>query len=373
MTDMPDSPAHARTGPDEWTRPQVAFATWQAFLHIGITAIAFVVIYQTVTKVARPYLGRLDWTPVAAGEIAFIGLYGNSVLLSWRKKAPGVTRGLLMAAIIAGSVILNIYGARGVLPDVVIHLVIVGAFFGLMLDGKSVIARLRGGKVRADRISAAEWAGHPVRSLRLTRWMQAWGEPSRKNALDRYTRLLYAVALAQSDERVGRVPWAWRRRLPVTLRFQLSTGLLPESAMAGQGDWQEALRVHVGEQLHLLGESTPESTAGSTSGNTGGSSSEDTSGSRGGNRPGNSGEHRHEDSPGSDEWPETKSINRAVLLRRVRAADERWQRGHDGELLPAAQVSAQLQVRMNRVTAGKLLAEARAANDGRSPSARREG
>jgi hypothetical protein len=254
IPDVPESsPAHARPPePEGWTLPQVAFAAWQALLHIGITAIAFVVIYQTVTKVARPYLGRLDWAPVAAGEIAFIGLYGNSVLLAWRKKAPGVTRGVLMAAIVAGSVILNVYGARGKLPDVVIHLVIVGAFFGLMLDGKSVIARLRGGKVRGDRLSAAEWASHPVRSLRLARWMQAWAEPSRKAALGRYMRLLYAVALAQADERVGRVPLLWRRRLPVTLRYQLATGLLPEPIMAGEGDWQEAVSRHVSKQLSLL-------------------------------------------------------------------------------------------------------------------------
>jgi hypothetical protein len=252
MPDMTDTGAHARTEPERWTGPQIVFTIWQVILHVGITAIAFVVIYQTVTKVSRPYLGRLDWAPVAAGEIAFIGLYGNSVLLSWRKKAPGMTRGVLMAAIVAGSVILNVYGAHGVLPDVVIHLVIVGAFFGLMLDGKSVIARLRGGKVRADRISASEWAGHPVRSLRLARWMQAWAEPSRKAALDRYMRLLYAVALAQADERVGRVPWLWRRHLPVTLRYQLSTGLLPDAVMAGEGDWQDAISRHVSKQLDLL-------------------------------------------------------------------------------------------------------------------------
>jgi GIY-YIG catalytic domain len=57
------------------------------------------------------------------------------------------------------------------------------------------------------------------------------------------------------------------------------------------------------------------------------------------------------------QWPETKDISNAMLMRRVRAAAERYEREHDGKRLPALQLSAQLQVRMSRNTATALLAE----------------
>jgi hypothetical protein len=362
MSDMSDSPAHARAEAKGWTAPQVALAGFLVLLGLGITGIAFYVMWGTVVDAVRTYMHGRSWTVPVSGEIAFLFLYLVGVLVAWRKAPAGVTRGLLMAGLIAGSVVLNVYAARGVLPDLVAHLLIVGSFFGVLIAGKAAITSMRGGKIRADRISGGEWAVHPLRSLALTRWMQTWGEPSRSAAHARYMVLLYARAVTQADSRVGRVPVLWRRRLPVTLRYQLSTGLLPEDIMAGQGDWQEALREHVKGQLSFLAEGTSGGTAENTTESISGNSGDTMEGRR---------ERRREDTSGRNAWPETKDINRAVLLRRVRAADERWQRSHGGKLLPAVHLSAQLQVRMNRETAGELLTEARAGNrDSRQDNAR---
>ena len=88
-----------------------------------------------------------------------------------RKAPPVVSRTLMMAGIMAGSVELNVYGAHGVLPDLTAHLVVVGAFFGVMLVGKAAFTALRGGKERADRICSGEWLVHPWRSAALAWWM----------------------------------------------------------------------------------------------------------------------------------------------------------------------------------------------------------
>ena len=69
--------------------------------------------------------------------------------------------------------------AHGVMPSVVGHTVVIAAFFGVMLSGKSTITSLRGGKVRAGSITPGQWIAHPVHSTRLWRWMKIWGEPSR--------------------------------------------------------------------------------------------------------------------------------------------------------------------------------------------------
>jgi hypothetical protein len=247
MDDMTDTPAHARTAPQGWTLGQSLVAAVLVAAGLAITGIAFYVMWGTVTDVVRAYMHRQAWTVPVSGEIAFLFFYLAGVLLAWRKAPPVVARGLFMAGIVAGSVQLNVYAARGHLPDLTGHLLVTGAFFGVLVVGKMVITSLKGGKTRADRISAGEWMTHPVRSAALWWWMKAWNETSRDAALARYQKLLYARAVAQADERVGKGR-GWRRRLPVTLRFQLSTGELPWHEFTGE-DWQDKIRRHVRDLL----------------------------------------------------------------------------------------------------------------------------
>ena len=178
------------------------------------------------------------------------------VVLAARKVAGGeFLRGSVMAVLVAGSVVLNVWAARGVVPDVVGHLEVVGSFFGVALIGKSTIMALGGGKLRADRITAGEWIAHPVHSARLWRWMMTWGEPSRKAAHERYMLLLLAITVAQDTagqdgKRIGSRPFCWRRKLPTLLRYQLATGSLP--APPPYGDPQESISGHVASQLAHL-------------------------------------------------------------------------------------------------------------------------
>jgi hypothetical protein len=235
-----------------WTRPQKLLAAGLLLLGAVIAGPAFIVIFQTVTRLMDPWMGWWSWVVPVSGEIAFTFLFLNGLLLALRRAPSGTVRGLFMFLVLSGSTFLVAWASREAVPDMAGHLAVVDGFYGVLLAGKSTVMLLRGGKVRADRVSGGEWVAHPLRSARLWRWMRTWDEPSRKAAHARYMRLLYAVALAQADERVGRVPVLWRRRLPVTLRYQLSMGLLPEPVTAGEGDWQEALAEHVEGQLALL-------------------------------------------------------------------------------------------------------------------------
>lgn len=355
---MPDM-AHAiprEERDSDWNWKQRLFAGWQLILHLGITGITFYVIYKTATALLHPYMHSLDWTPVAAGEIFFIGLYGNGVLLAWKKKAAGWHRGLMMAGIIAGSVVLQSYAAIGAVPDLVAHLMIVGAFFGLMLDGKSVIRRLRGGKERADRIGSGEWLTHPWRSAALAWWMQAWGETSRVTAMKRYRALLYARTIAKADERIGRVPVLWRWHLPETLRYEFSLGEMP--VKADEYGWMETLRAHITEHLTLLpavqSRGTDESSDGDTSQSTDGGSERDSGdGSQGDTRRSSAGDTER------DTWPETRDVDPAVLARMVRTAIGRYERANgDGRRVPDAKLEKLIKVKMSRATAKKLLTTA---------------
>ena len=361
MSDMPE--------PKGWTIPQGLLAGVLVLLGTAITAIAFLVMWQTVTDVVRQYMHSRAWTVPVAGEIAFLFFYLLGVLLAWRKAPPVAARSLLMAGLIAGSVQLNVYAARGVLVDAVAHLLVTWSFFGVLITGKAAITALRGGKVRADRIGVAEWLTHPARSAALAWWMQAWGEPSRQVALDRYMRLLFTIAVAQSDSRVGRTPVLWRHKLPRRFRFQLSAGLLPDSVLTGEGDWQEAVTEHVRGELKLLdkapAQGTPEVTSevtsgGTTEGTAEGSPQGTADGSAGGTPQG----IRKGTTEGS-QWPESRTVDRALLVRRTRAAMRRWEDKHPeqataGKRLPATQLGAALKLRMSRDTATALLAEAAA-------------
>jgi hypothetical protein len=256
MSDMPE-PQHGRAVPaPNWTWPQRIYSVILGLVSAGIVGPGFFAIYETATRLVRPWFGADAWIVPVSAEVAFAALFGWGILLSWRKAADVGVRILFMGLIIVGSVALQAYAGRSAFPDAVAHLVVAGAFFAVTITVKAAITRLRGGKVKGDRISLGEFLASPSRAAGLWRWKNAWGEPSTSAARRRYMVLLYVIALAQADPRVGKRP-AWRRNLPVTLRYELSTGLLPDAVSAGQGGWQEAAGEHVTGQLALLGQDIP--------------------------------------------------------------------------------------------------------------------
>lgn len=241
----------------DWTPAQRFLAWTLVALGAGITVPAFAEIYLTVTHVIHPAFGAWSWTVPVSGEIAFTYLFINGVLLAMRRAPSGAFRSVLMAAIIAGSVILNVWAYLGSVPAVAGHLIIVAAFFGVLIAGKETVMTLRGGKVKADRITAGEWIAHPRHSARLWRWQQVWGETSHDDAQARFLVLLYVIAVTQAHPAIGGKA-GWRRKLPVTLRYELSMGLLPDAIADGSGDWQLAAREHVAGQLDPLRPAVPE-------------------------------------------------------------------------------------------------------------------
>lgn len=228
------------------TAGQRWFGAFLVIAGLAITGIAFRVIFDTVTALASRYMTVWPWSVVVSCEIAFVFLFGLGILLAWRKAPSPAIRSIFMGLLIAGSVILNVWAARGSVPDMAAHLVVLCAFFACLLTGKAGFQMLRGSKIRADRIGLGEWISHPVHAARLQRWMLTWGEPSREVAHARYMRLLFAVAVAQSDQAVGNQR-AWQRSLPVALRYQIEMGQLPE--FTGD-DWQQRVAAHVRAQLH---------------------------------------------------------------------------------------------------------------------------
>jgi hypothetical protein len=240
MHERPAIPASAR----DWPKSHTALAALLVLLSLGITAPAFARIYRTVVDLLNPFMGWWSWTVPVCGEIAFAFLFLNGVLLQLRRAPGGGVRSGFMAPLVTGSVALQVYASRGSVPSVIGNVVVV-AFFGVMLSGKATIMSLRG-KIRSDSVTLSEWAAHPVTSFRLWRWMKAWGEPSRDKAQDRYMRLL-AIAIAQEDPHhgVGKGR-GWRRRLPVTLRYELATGMVPDRP---GDDWPDAIATHVRKQL----------------------------------------------------------------------------------------------------------------------------
>jgi hypothetical protein len=257
MTDgMPD-PQHGRPAPGRWTIPQRLCAGILAVLSLGVVAPAFFAIYETVTKLVRPWLHGSAWIVPVSGEVAFMVAFGCGILLAWRKAPDVPVRVAGMTLLAVASVVLNVYAGRDALPDAVAHLVIVAAFFIVTLTGKATITSLRGGKVRAGRVTAGEFLASPLRAVRLWRWMRVWGEPSRTAARHRYTVLLYAIDVARSDPGVGKRPFRWRRKLPAYLRYDLAAGDLgPEIAAAGD-NWKKAVREYVRAQLTVPDDAPP--------------------------------------------------------------------------------------------------------------------
>ena len=261
------------------------------------------------------------------------------------------------AAIATLSFAVQIDAGHGSFSAILVRVAIVASFFVAGFTMKAAFMRLRGGKVKGDRISLGEWLASPARATGLWRWKNAWGEPSTSAARQRYMVLLYVIALAQSDPRVGKRPLRWRRGLPVTLRYELSTGLLPEAFAAGEGEWRDAAWAHVSAQLSLL----PPVQSGSTDERTSGDSDERAGRDTDERSSGDTDERKTGDTDRST-WPEPKDIDPQVLARMVRTAIGRWERTHDdGKPLPALQLERHIKVRMSRKTAADLLATGYAA------------
>jgi hypothetical protein len=349
-----------------------------AALCIGIAALTFASIYHTVTTLLRPSMRNWARAVPVAVEITFVFLFVSGVILAIKRKAAGAWRPLAMALIMTGSLLLNVWAFRHNLAAAVGHLMVVVSFFIVLLGAKSFLMALAGGKVRGDGIPLGEWTAHPVHSARLWRWRQGWGEPSLEAARRRYLVLLYVTAIAQADERIG-TGRGWRGNLPVTLRYELSTGLLPSGFASGYEGWQEIAGWHVEDELSLLpplpghgsaqggNAAPPEEIAPAApeagipalprqaEGSLDGSEHGSTEGTDGGSGEGSS-------------WPERKELTKAELTRRVKAAIGRYERANEGRRLPAYKLSEAIQVRMGRDTAGPLLREVYAAVDAQRAS-----
>ena len=206
-----------------WTAGEILLAAVYMLLCPLIGFFAFVEIYQTVTHLVHAWFGDWAWIVPAAAEGLFTALYAAWLLLELKDK-PRPPRPLRLAltaltgACMAGSYWLNIASARGVLDDAVAHVIVVTAFFGVLIVGKMLVRRLK--------VTPAE------RALETAR------EDARQYAID----LVHAVR--------GRW-WRYREDVPSLLKRQIGTGRLPDAVLEDvklkvsigrTSGWQETVR-----------------------------------------------------------------------------------------------------------------------------------
>jgi hypothetical protein len=216
-----------------WTPWECALAAVYGLLCIAVGFFAFVEIYFTVTHLVHQWMGDWAWIVPASAEGMFTGLYTGWLLLDLRDTPPRAVTwmlGGLLAASTAGSYWLNIYAARGVVPDAIAHVIVVTAFYGVLLMAKILIRRLR---VTPEQ-----------RALSVT--------------------LADAKAHARDMLRSG-LGISWHLRAPVLLRRQLRSGRLPAKVMEAVADgaryggatvWEPAVEAWVATAVTL-----PERTA----------------------------------------------------------------------------------------------------------------
>lgn len=198
---MADMGNHARKG---WTFWETVLAAAFAVLGAAIAVFAFIVIFLTVTHLVSPWFAGWSWVVLAVTEGAFTGSYLGWLLLDLRDKPPRKIRVILacyLSAFAAGSLSLNIYAARDSFPDAVAHALTVAAFFGYLVLGKVIVARLS--VTAAERKLAEETAD--------------------------------AIAHARDILRGELGAW-WRFRAPVLLRRQLRSGRLPAKVLEAVGN-----------------------------------------------------------------------------------------------------------------------------------------
>jgi Protein of unknown function (DUF2637) len=236
----------------------------------GVALIGFSVSFQTISDLARAH--GLPGYPVLYPVLIDVGILA---MIVESRKAIEARRSDLAPRILAWALIgLTLYvNAHGAAPHDwlgrALHVVAPALWAALLeLTRWRRIARKRAEEKR-DRIPLARWLLAPWRTAWLFRRMILWGECSYARAVTRQAVVLYATAVAQADRRVGRAPLLWRRRLPVTLRWQLAEGKPPrevEDALAARGaeTWQEPAARWVAGALRMLPRSVIQAPAGVT-------------------------------------------------------------------------------------------------------------
>jgi len=216
-----------------WTAWELGLAAVYGLLCAAVGFFAFVEIYFTVTHLVHQWMGDWAWIVPASAEGMFTGLYAGWLLLDLKDTPPRAVTwmlGALLTASAAGSYWLNIYAARGAVPDAIAHVIVVTAFYGQLLFAKILVRRL---KVTPEERAAA-------------------------------VTLADAQAHARDMLRSG-LGLSWRFRAPVLLRRQLLSGRLPAKVMEAIGSgaryggatvWEPAVEAWIAAAVTL-----PERTA----------------------------------------------------------------------------------------------------------------
>jgi Protein of unknown function (DUF2637) len=346
-------------------------AAWGLFTEnpalLGVAGIGFAVSFQTIRRVAVEQ--HMPGWPVLYPlgiDVGILALIVESRKAIDAGRSDFVPR--FLAWVLAGlTIYVNAHGAPA--HDwlgITLH-VVMPALWIVFLELTRWRRLAKRAAEKGDPIPLSRWLLAPWRTAWLRRNMILWGETSYKTAVNRQAVILYATALAQADKHIGRTPFLWRRRLPVTLRWQLAEGKPPESvelalgtlSYGGVETWQEPASAWVDAELEMLPRSVTRVTSQGTSQGTGEVTGEGSPQGTGEGTPGVTAQGRRPGTSRGSEWPESRTVDRAVLVRRTKAAIRRWEEKHPGQRLPATQLGAQLKLRMSRDTATSLLSEAR--------------
>ena len=255
MDVMPDTPMHARAPK---LRARLSAIIGGNPWLLAVALIGFSVSFQTIARLATQH--HLPGYPVLYPVLIDVGILA---MVTESRRAVAAKRSdlaprLLAWALIALTLYVNVHGSPA--HDWLgrsLHVVAPALWAALLeLSRWRELARARAAK--GDPIPLARWVLAPRRTASMKRRMVLWAETSYSRAVSRQAVILYATAVAQADKRVGRTPLLWRRRLPVTLRWQLAEGKPPEDverAIAvsyGVETWQEPVAEWVASALRML-------------------------------------------------------------------------------------------------------------------------
>ncbi|MFC9973498.1 DUF2637 domain-containing protein [Spirillospora sp. NPDC127200] len=169
------------------------------------------------------------------------------LLLDWLR--PSAFLRTSAWALTAGTVLANYAVTDGDRTDRALHAIVILVAVIIFEAAR----HLRDDATRMDKVRLSRWFLSPWRTARLWRRMVLWEIRSYSDALTRESAILHARTLLAAHYGEG----SWRKvrkRVPLTLQHQLTTGQLPSSVLHSL-DLQDAVRAWVHETLEDLASS----------------------------------------------------------------------------------------------------------------------
>ena len=215
---------HARTDP--LTAGQWALSVTAGVLMLGLAALAFSGMFQSVRTEMVPFFGSLAWIVPIGVDLGIVILILAGILLEWLAMPMAPLR--YIAAFFMGCTVwLNVLAAHGQAAGVVGHLALPVLFVASVEAVRHAVRRRSGlaaGTVR-EGIPVARWILAPAATFLLWRRMVLWQVTSYRSALDREQLRRRTIARLRAAHGSG-----WKAEADSAVVWQLVNGIDVEDA-----------------------------------------------------------------------------------------------------------------------------------------------